>query len=180
MKWLMRMRSMKDQTSRPYSLGTTKMTSNFFSSRVSSLINTPSCKFPLPGPALRLLVVPRRLVLDRPAHSTTALVIVFAVLVADLATRLAATVLTALLEAWVKIGTDDALVELGATNVLHAVEGVLVGVVFHEAEATGRLVEPVEAHDEALDLAALGEELVDLLFGGVEGQVADVEGGRIC
>lgn len=43
-----------------------------------------------------------------------------------------------------------------------------MGVVFDEAEAAGRLGEPVEAHDEALDLAALGEELVDLLFGGVE------------
>lgn len=49
-------------------------------------------------------------------------------------------------------------------------------VVLDEAEATGRLLEAVEAHDEALDLAALAEELVDLLLGGVEGEVADVEG----
>jgi hypothetical protein len=39
-------------------------------------------------------------------------------------------------------------------------------------------VEAVEAHDQALDAAALAEELVDLLFGRVEGEVADVE--RCC
>lgn len=47
-------------------------------------------------------------------------------------------------------------------------------VVLDEAEATGRLVEAIEAHDEALDLAALGEELVDLLFCCVEGAVEDL------
>ena len=47
-----------------------------------------------------------------------------------------------------------------------------MGVVLDEAEAAGRLVEAVEAHDEALDLAALAEELVDLLFGCVEGSKA--------
>jgi hypothetical protein len=51
-----------------------------------------------------------------------------------------------------------------------------VRVVLDKAEAAGRLVEAVEAHDQALDAAALAEELVDLLFGGVEGEVADVEG----
>ena len=49
-------------------------------------------------------------------------------------------------------------------------------VVLDKAEAAGRLVEAVEAHDQALDAAALAEELVDLLFGRVEGEVADVEG----
>lgn len=44
-----------------------------------------------------------------------------------------------------------------------------MGVVLNEAEAAGGLVEAVEAHDDALDFAALGEELVDLLFCGVEG-----------
>jgi hypothetical protein len=51
-----------------------------------------------------------------------------------------------------------------------------VGVVLHEAEATRRLLEAVKAHDQALYFAAFAEELVDLLFGGVEGEVADVEG----
>lgn len=52
-------------------------------------------------------------------------------------------------------------------------------VVLHEAEAAGRFVETVQAHDQALDAAAFAEELVDLLFGRVEGEVADVEGGRV-
>lgn len=43
-----------------------------------------------------------------------------------------------------------------------------MGVVFDEAEAAGGLVESVEAHDEALDLATFGEELVDLLFCSVK------------
>lgn len=51
-----------------------------------------------------------------------------------------------------------------------------MGVVLDEAEAAGRLGEAVEAHDQALDLAHLREELVDLLLRGVERQVAHVEG----
>ena len=51
-------------------------------------------------------------------------------------------------------------------------------VVLHEAEAAGGLVEAVEAHDQALERADFGEELVDLLLGRVEGEVADVEGCR--
>ena len=49
-------------------------------------------------------------------------------------------------------------------------------VVLDKAEAAGRLVEAVQAHDQALDAAAFAEELVDLLLGRVEGEVADVEG----
>jgi hypothetical protein len=40
-------------------------------------------------------------------------------------------------------------------------------------------LEAVEAHDEALDFATFAEQLVYLLFGGVEGEVADVEGGSV-
>jgi hypothetical protein len=36
-------------------------------------------------------------------------------------------------------------------------------------------VEAIQPHDEALDSAAFAEEFVDLLFGSVEGKVADVE-----
>lgn len=49
-------------------------------------------------------------------------------------------------------------------------------VIFHETEPTGGFGEAVQAHDEAFYFAAGGEEGVDLLFGGVEGEVADVEG----
>lgn len=42
-------------------------------------------------------------------------------------------------------------------------------IVFDEAETAGRFVEAVETHHQPLDFAGLGEELVDLLFGSVEG-----------
>lgn len=123
-------------------------------------------------PALRLT---QPLGLDGAAQAAAALVKVLAVLVAHLAARLAAAVLAALLEAGVQVGAHDALVELGAADVLHAVERVLVGVVFDEAEAARRLGEAVQPHDQPFDLAALGEELVDLLLGRVEREVADVQ-----
>jgi hypothetical protein len=73
------------------------------------------------------------------------------------------------LEAGIEIGADDTLVELGSANIFHAIECFLVSVIFHKAEAARSLLESIQAHDQAFDLAALGEELVDLLLGGVEG-----------
>lgn len=35
----------------------------------------------------------------------------------------------------------------------------------------------VETHDDAMNSAGFGEELMDLFFGGVKGQVANVQGG---
>jgi len=51
-----------------------------------------------------------------------------------------------------------------------------VRVVFYKTETARGFVKAVEAHDEAFDAAAFAEEFVDLLFGCVEGEVADVEG----
>ena len=72
-----------------------------------------------------------------------------------MASRLASPVLSALLKTRVEICSDDSLVQLCAANVLHAVESILMGVILDEAEATGGLLEAIEAHNEALDLAAL-------------------------
>ena len=88
-------------------------------------------------------------------------------------------VLPTLCESLVEIGADDALVQLGASNILHAVKSVLVSVVFDEAESARRLLKAVEAHDKALDLATLGKQLMYLLLGSVEGQVANIERGRV-
>ena len=120
------------------------------------------------------LHIPHSLGLYCTPKTTAALVIVVTVFIAYLPSRLSAAVLPALLEARVEIGAYDALVELGAADVLHAVQCILVRVVLDEAEAAGSLVEPVEAHDQALNLAALGEELVDLLFRGIEGPRSQV------
>lgn len=43
-----------------------------------------------------------------------------------------------------------------------------MGVVLDKTKATRGFVEPVETHDQALDLTTFGEELIDLLLGGVE------------
>lgn len=50
-------------------------------------------------------------------------------------------------------------------------------VILHEAEATGCFLDLVQPHDDPLDITTFGEELLDLLFGGVEGQVAHVQRG---
>jgi hypothetical protein len=93
--------------------------------------------------------------LDGSAVASSARVKLLTVLVSDLTTALSTTVLSTLVEALVEICTDDALVELCAANVLQAVESVLVGVVLDKAEAAGGLLETVQTHDQALDLAAL-------------------------
>lgn len=121
------------------------------------------------------MTLPAALILQRPAQTTPALVKVLSVLIPDLPTGPAPAVLPALLEARVQVGADDSLVELGAADVLHAVEGVLVGKVFDKAETAGCLVEAIQPHDQPFDLAALAEQLVDLLLGREEREVADVE-----
>jgi hypothetical protein len=130
----------------------------------------------LPNATLLRLVV----LIDRPSVTSPSRVILGPVLIAHLPTALAPSILPALRKALIQVGADDALVQLRAANVLHAVQRILVGVVLDEAESARRLLEAVEAHDQALDLAALGEELVDLLLGGVEGEVADVERGCVA
>jgi hypothetical protein len=112
--------------------------------------------------------------------ATPARVILGPVLIAHLPAALAPSILPSLRKALVQVRANDALVQLRAANVLHAVQRILVCVVLDEAEAARCLLEAVQAHDQALDLAALGEELVDLLLGGVEGEVADVERGRVA
>lgn len=49
--------------------------------------------------------------------------------------------------------------------------------ILYKAEATGGFLDLVQTHDNPLDISALGEELLDLLLGGVEGQVADIQRG---
>jgi hypothetical protein len=52
-------------------------------------------------------------------------------------------------------------------------------IVLYETEAARSFLETIEAHHETFDLAALGEQFMDLFFSGVERQVTNVEGGRI-
>lgn len=163
------------------------MTPNLRRIRVRSFVVSPTLQdanalFKPTIRRLRILLplaIPPVRILQRSAQPTPALVKVLAVLISDLAAGPAPTVLPALLEARVQVGADDALVQLGAADVLEAVEGVLVGKVLDEAEAAGGLVEAVEPHDEPLDLAALAEQLVHLLLGREEGEVAHVQRRRV-
>ena len=130
---------------------------------------------PLPTHLIILIRIPLPLLHNLLTKPTTSRIELLAILIPDLPTALTAPILPALREALVKIAPDDPLVQLRAADVLHAVQRVLVRVVLDEAEAAGRLVEAVQAHDQALDAAAFAEELVDLLLGRVEGEVADVQ-----
>jgi len=101
-------------------------------------------------------------------------IVLLSILIADLSSRLATPILSALGESFIQIRSDQALVELGPTDVLHAVQRILMGVVLDKAEAAGCLLKAVETHYEAFDLADLGKKLVDLFFGGVEGPASSV------
>lgn len=48
-----------------------------------------------------------------------------------------------------------------------------------KTETAGSLLVAVESHDDTLDLAAFGKEFIDLFLGGEEGEVSNVEGGRV-
>lgn len=47
--------------------------------------------------------------------------------------------------------------------------------ILDKAEAAGGFLDLVQPHDNPLDISALGKELLDLLLGGVEGQVANIQ-----
>ena len=135
--------------------------------------DTPKLRAEKHAPSLVLARPPR--ILDILPIATPPGIKLLAILIPHLPPTLPAPILPALRKPLVQIRPDDPLVQLGAADVQQTVQRVLMGVVLDEAEAAGGLVEAVEAHDEPLDLAAFGEELVDLLFRRVEGQVADVE-----
>ena len=59
-------------------------------------------------------------------------------------------------------------------------KSIVVLVSLDEAEATRSPLELVQAHDHPLHLAALAEELVDLLLRCVEAHVAHIERGAIA
>lgn len=83
---------------------------------------------------------------DSSAVSTPARIILGPVLVAHLTTALSTSVLPALGETLVQIRPNDTLIELSAANVLHAIQRILVCVVFDEAEPAWRLLKSVKTH----------------------------------
>ena len=61
-------------------------------------------------------------------------------------------VLPSFLKAWIQVCTDDSLIQFGTTDVLHAVQCILVVIVFYEAKPARGLVEAVKSHDQPLYL----------------------------
>lgn len=49
--------------------------------------------------------------------------------------------------------------------------------ILYKAKTTRGFLDLVQTHDNPFDISALGEELLDLLLSGVEGQVADIQRG---
>ncbi len=61
-------------------------------------------------------------------------------------------ILPTLLEPGVKIRSYNSLIQLGTTNVFHAVQCVLMIVVLNETKAAGCLVKSIQPHHQSLDL----------------------------
>jgi len=141
----------------------------------SSLTTTITTSLLISTHSIILVRIPLPLLHNLLTKPTTPRIELLAILIPHLPSTLAPSILPPLRKALIKIAPNDPLVQLCATDVLHAVQRVLVRVVLHEAEAAGSFVEAVQAHDQPLDAAAFAEELVDLLLGRVEGEVADVK-----
>mmetsp|Transcript_67027 Transcript_67027/g.179365 ORF Transcript_67027/g.179365 Transcript_67027/m.179365 type:complete len:221 (-) Transcript_67027:148-810(-) len=103
-------------------------------------------------------------------------VVVVSEVVPPLVASLAAPKLPALADPRVPVDSYRPVVEGRLVEQVDRLSGLLVGRELHKAEATGRLLVLVEAHDDALDLPTLPEELIYLLLAREERQVADVQG----
>lgn len=102
-------------------------------------------------------------------------VVVLPVLVSHLSSRFAAAVLPPLLEAGVPVRPDDAVVQPRAVDEAHGVLGPCARVVLDEAEATGRLLDFVQADDDALHVSAFRKYVVDLVLGGIKGEISNIQ-----
>lgn len=114
----------------------------------------------------------------RKVSQKTLVLTVVSVLITNLTARSTAAKLSALLETSIPIGTNLSIVQFGAIHVSHRIASALSGRVFDEAKAARRFPDTIQTDHHALNFAALGEELVDLLLGRVERQIAHVQGGR--
>lgn len=117
--------------------------------------------------------------LGRAAPSAPSRVIVVPKFVPDLAARSPPPKLPPVLEPGIKINPNESLVQLHPIQQLLGLQRLPPRLKLDKAESAGSLAMAIEPHDDAPDGPALGKELVDLLLGGVEGQVSDVEGARL-
>merc|ERR550519_323723 len=88
-------------------------------------------------------------------------------------------ILSALHEPGIPVGPDDPVVQPSPVDEPDGRLGVVPVVILDEAEATRSPLKLVQPHDDPFDLAALPEEFIDLLLGGVEAHVPRVQGGAL-
>ena len=60
--------------------------------------------------------------------------------------------LSSFLESRVEICSDYPFIELGTSDILHAIQSILMRVVLNKAEPTWCFIEPIQAHYQSLDL----------------------------
>lgn len=111
------------------------------------------------------------------AKTASSHIVVCPVFISHLSTSLSSSILPSLLESCIPVCPNNAVIEPRAIDKSHCVFSICSRVILHEAEATGCFLDLVQPHDDPLDITTFGEELLDLLFGGVEGQVAHVQRG---
>jgi hypothetical protein len=96
-------------------------------------------------------------------------VIIHTILVSHLAPGVAPPKLPPLDKSPIEIYSYGPVVQRGAVDVFDAVFCVGAGVIDHKSKAARRHALAVEPHDYALKVPCLGEDLVDLVFGGEKG-----------
>ncbi len=147
------------------------------------LSRTPSlCHFRKPRLLTRAILIPIRLLvlpkfLPEPSSPRIELL---PILIPHLPAALPSPILPAFTKALVQVTPYDPFIQLRAPDILQTIQRILVSIVLDETETARCLGEAIQTHDEAFELAGFGEEGVDLLFGGVKGEVADVEGAGVA
>ena len=123
---------------------------------------------PAPAPCARGILRSSNVVLSgnliHLAKPSTSQVKIEAVLVPHLASALASPILSTFYEARVAVQADYAIVKFHPVQVPQRSLRVVDGVVLDKAETTGRLLEFVESHYDALHLPRAVEEVIDLRF----------------
>jgi hypothetical protein len=104
---------------------------------------------------------------------------IHAIFVSYLSTAPPTTKLPTLHKPPIKVHSDGPIVHDGAIDILDTILCVFSGVINYETEATRGHLLLIQTHDDALDVAGFAEYLVNLVLGGEEGQIADVDGGGV-
>lgn len=95
---------------------------------------------------------------------------------AGLATKDPSTVLSSFFETRVQVNRHVLAIKTGVVQVLHRVQAPLLLTVDDKTKPARREFVAVQPHDDFVDGATFGEQLVDLFFRGEVGELTDVDG----